>query len=205
MTTLKGKHDEQRWLTGLSGRQRTTFTLSRIQTSSLRYPMMDDGRHTQQNKTKKLNTNINIYLRLTFFRVKSVGFSVSSISLCPRSWVVWTVDRNPSKTPLNVNFFILVLATFQSSFSFFGSMVTTFYYAQFTTTKNELFLIAWDRGSSTTVWFSSLVVFRQRFFFLLFTGPLHTRIPTEKVRRILFSVLLVCLCLLFFFQDVSLL
>lgn len=63
---------------------------------------------------------------LTFFRVKSLGRSVSSISLSPRCWDVWTEDLNPSNTPLNVNFFILVLATFHNSFSFFGSMVTNF-------------------------------------------------------------------------------
>lgn len=68
----------------------------------------------------------HVYQILTFFKVKSLGRSVSSISLSPRCWLVWTEDLNPSKTPLKVNFFILVLATFHNSFSFFGSMMTNF-------------------------------------------------------------------------------
>lgn len=69
---------------------------------------------------------MEVAVSLTFLSVKSLGRRISSISRSPRCWVVWTEDLNPSKTPLNVNFFILVLATFQSSFSFFGSMMTNF-------------------------------------------------------------------------------
>lgn len=69
---------------------------------------------------------MEVAVSLTFLCVKSLGRKISSISRSPRCWVVWTEDRNPSKTPLNVNFFILVRATFQSSFSFFGSMMTNF-------------------------------------------------------------------------------